>query len=139
MMNYLYLLVIMVMWAYALRCWWLFWVCDSAFIYICILCDGLDWQTAKKAYALLMPLSVGIFLRWEFCSNGTTCMCIVIESHLMLHLELWWWYICCCFMLLTCCDKYYLKVVNLVVMSCWCFIVIKVVCKLWSGDFIWSD
>ena len=23
--------------------------------------------------------------------------------------------------------------------SCECFIVIKVVCKLWSGDFIWSD
>ena len=55
---------------------------------------GLDWQNIKlKAYALLMPLlidnfyvgSSASFLSWEFCSNGTTCMCIV-ESHLELYI-----------------------------------------------------
>ena len=28
---------------------------------------------------------------------------------------------------------------ELVVMSCWCFVEIKDVWKLWSGGFIWTD
>ena len=69
-------------------------------------------KLAMKAYAFLTPLFIGIFLRWEFCSNGTIFMCIIIESHSVLHLELWSRYIFCCFMLLTYCDRYHLKVVS---------------------------
>ena len=59
-------------------------------------CIGEFWD---EGYALLMPLLIGRFLRWEFCSNGTTCICIVLsriiwmknEMYLMLMNE----YVCC--------------------------------------------
>lgn len=36
----------------------------------------------------LMPLFTGIFLSREFCSNGTTCMCISVGTHFRIYI-LW--------------------------------------------------
>ena len=47
-------------------------------------CIGEFWD---EGYALLMPLLIGKFLRWEFCSNGTTCICIVLSRVIWLHRE----------------------------------------------------
>ena len=47
-------------------------------------CIGEFWD---EGYALLMPLLIGKLLRWKFCSNGTTCICIVLSRIIWLHKE----------------------------------------------------
>ena len=80
--------------------------------------DGLDWQILRWRLRLVdASINWKIrFLRWEFCSNGTTCICIVLSRIIWLNHEVYLMlmneYICCCFMLFTYCDKYYLKAVN---------------------------
>ena len=51
-------------------------------------CIGEFWDEGD---ALLMPLLIGKFLRWEFCSNGTTCICIVLSRIIWLHKEVINW------------------------------------------------
>ena len=57
-----------------------------------------------KAYALLMPLFIGNYLRWGFCSNGTTCICIVLSRIIWLHKEVLYWCGECVLSLVFCCD-----------------------------------
>ena len=47
---------------------------------------GKFWD---EGYALLMPLLIGKFLRWEFCSNSTKCICIVLSHIIWLNNEVY--------------------------------------------------
>ena len=66
------------------------WLCRIHFIFemelmlVEMACIGEFWD---EGYALLMPLLISKFLRWEFCSYGTTCICIVLSRIIWLHRE----------------------------------------------------
>ena len=63
-------------------------------------CIGEFWD---EGYALLTPLLIGKFLRWKFCSNGTTCIRIVLSRIPSSMIELLCWWINYCILLIACC------------------------------------